>query len=211
MLLFTPMPDQPADEGTKPSAPLSEAEATAEAKRIYWEFQTSRDRNRMKMARDDYRRTFRRSYNDKSIDYDFQACIEDYYLFRPGPVAAEVKLPAPIALALYLRSVARPGSPPKSLAQHLQDRAQMDAVWLRKARWKKMGHYPTTMAKIWASSIGVSRIATADEAQDAAVKHIFRHWLYRGKRPENLLSEQQMSERLTKHKEYGLTPPRSDR
>jgi hypothetical protein len=168
-------PPQPSEN---PRPPPPAESATAAAQRIYWQLQTSRDRNKLNVARKEYLKAFGRAFDDEKIGYDFQDCVGKYFGYtRPMSLAlaAELKLPAPIALAYYLRSVARPGKLPRSLALDRQDSAQMEAVRAAVAEGKMQRVKP-------------------GKALDRAIDEVARTFTYQGKR-DNLLTKEQMRDR----------------
>jgi hypothetical protein len=197
---------------------MSAEDATATAQLIYEKFRTSRAPNKLAIARAEYLAAFGRPYNDKSLDRELAIaraefltafgrpddkrsinrqlaeCVEDYFGYsRANSHLADAKVPAPIALALYLRSIGRRGRTARSPTLRRQDQVQMDAVWLRIARWKKQKRHP-------------------GEVQKKAVEYVATFWPYRGKRPEyrrpeNRLTRPEMFDRLQDPGKYGLTPP----
>jgi hypothetical protein len=210
---LSPLPTLGTARLLRPPAPVDSDDTTA-AQRIYWTLQTSRARDRLGVARRDYLQAFGRPYDDPDINRDYLEHIENYfgyaraYTLRPANVA----IPAPVALAFYLRHVAegRKGSLPKTLALDLQDDAQMRAVRRRAAKYKREGYpeVPTVYdrgKKVRGREI-VRRHVPADGAQLLAVEHVYNHWR-RGKR-ENRLNVDQMLERLRKPEKYESWEPR---
>jgi hypothetical protein len=177
----------PPPPPTPPPPPPMSADAVKAAD-IFWKLQTSRLAKRLEVARADYLAAFGRAYDDESVDRDYKNHVESYfgspraYTWFPAKAA----LPAPIVLAYYLRSVARPGSLPKSEALAMQDDAQMEEVRRLVAEYITTAPYKRRKGK----------------AQEKAAEEVARSWSYRGKR-ENLLTVEQMLERLRKPEKYG--------
>ena len=166
-----------------PAPPMSAD--TLKAREIYETLQRGYS---LKQARAEYRDKFGRPHDDPSIGVDYRNLIEQHFAeseLRLKPwCAADVKVPAPLALAYFLRDrgVGRKGGGQyPSLAREMEEDAQM-AELLRRVAGKK-----------------------GDAWEDAA-KELHDSWSYRGKRRKRL-TVSQMLERLAHPKRFGLRRP----